>query len=118
MSYTGFTLEHLRRHGDAGQHDLLGRLDVLVDGPYLAARHAELRWRGSDNQRVHLLSDRHAPAADDRSAGIELHAGRDDVMWIGVPPVPGFRDRFEQAMRDQGVALGGTATTDDSREDR
>ena len=118
MAYTGFTLEHLRRHGDPGQHDLLSRLDVLVDGPYLAARHADRRWRGSDNQRVHLLSDRHPAPAEDRSAGIEFVAGQHDVMWVGVPPVPGFRDRFEQAMRDQGVGLHGTTPAGDSREDR
>jgi len=105
MSYSGFTLEHLRRHGDAAQRRLLDRLDVLVDGPYLAGRHADLRWRGSDNQRVHLLTGRHRPPGSDRSAGIELVAAGDDVMWIGVPPVAGFRDRFEQAMRDQGVDL-------------
>lgn len=113
MSYSGFTLEHLRRHGDAGQQALLDRLDVLVDGPYLAARHADLRWRGSSNQRVHLLTDRHPAPDEDRSAGIEFQAGRDDVMWIGVPPVPGFRDRFEQAMRDQGVQLGGNQLGED-----
>jgi anaerobic ribonucleoside-triphosphate reductase activating protein len=117
MSYSGFTLEHLSRHGDQDQRRLLSRLDVLVDGPYLANRHADLRWRGSDNQRIHLLTDRHAPPDSDRTAGIELQAGTDDVMWIGVPPVPGFRERFEQAMRDQGVDLGGNEPTTPSRED-
>ncbi|MDP9793134.1 anaerobic ribonucleoside-triphosphate reductase activating protein [Catenuloplanes nepalensis] len=107
MSYTGFTLGHLRRHGTPGQHALLAALDVLVDGPYLAARHADLRWRASDNQRVHLLTDRHPAPARDTSAGIEVHAGTSDVMWIGVPPVPGFRDHFAQAMRDRGVLLDG-----------
>jgi anaerobic ribonucleoside-triphosphate reductase activating protein len=118
MAYSGFTLEHLRRHGDAAQRRLLSRLDVLVDGPYLAGRHADLRWRGSDNQRVHLLTGRHSPPDSDRSAGIELVTGTDDVMWIGVPPVPGFRDRFEQAMRDQGVELTGPHRDERSREDR
>jgi anaerobic ribonucleoside-triphosphate reductase activating protein len=118
MSFSGFTLEHLRRHGDAGQRRLLSRLDVLVDGPYLADRHADLRWRGSDNQRVHLLTDRHTLPDSDRSAGIELLAGTDDVMWIGVPPVPDFRGRFEQAMRDQGIDLDGRDRAERSREDR
>jgi anaerobic ribonucleoside-triphosphate reductase activating protein len=121
MSYSGFTLEHLRWHGDAAQNRLLDRLDVLVDGPYLADRHADLLWRGSDNQRIHLLTDRHWMPAD-RSAGIELLTGADDVMWIGVPPVPGFRGRFEQAMREQGVDLGAPgpdrSPTDRSREER
>lgn len=105
MSYSGYTLEHLRRHGDAGQHALLDRLDILVDGPYLAARHADLLWRGSANQRIHLLTDRHEPAQDDRSAGLELDFGADTVSWAGVPPVPGFRGAFEAAMGERGVPL-------------
>ena len=99
MAYSGFTIEHLRRRGDMAQHRLLGLLDLLVDGPYLAHRHADLRWRGSDNQRVHRLTDRHPPFADDRGAGLqfEVTAGG-DMQWLGVPPVAGFRRSFENAM--------------------
>src|SRR5205823_8911105 len=71
MSYTGYVLEHLRRHGDSAQHRLLKSLDILVDGPYLANRHAKLRWRGSANQRLHYLTDRHLPQPDDDSAGLQ-----------------------------------------------
>jgi anaerobic ribonucleoside-triphosphate reductase activating protein len=114
MSYSGFTIEHLRRHGDPGQRRLLGQLDVLVDGPYRAARHADLRWRGSANQRLHFLTGRHTAPAEDRSAGIELRTDGDGVRWIGVPPIPAFRAGFEDAMRAQGVPLGGEH---DHRED-
>jgi anaerobic ribonucleoside-triphosphate reductase activating protein len=109
MSFTGYTIEQLRRHGTAGQHRLLGLLDILVDGPYVAARHADLLWRGSANQRLHFLTARHEPPGPvaDRSAGIELSVAHDEVRWIGVPPVPGFRDQFESALDDQGVRLAG-----------
>jgi len=106
MSFTGYTIEHLRRHGTPGQRRLLERVDVLVDGPYLRNRHADLRWRGSANQRLHFLTGRHAPPATDRSAGVEVHVGDDDVHWIGVPPVPDFRSGFESAMGAQGIRLG------------
>lgn len=105
MSFTGFTLDRLRRHGDPGQRALLERLDILVDGPYLQDRHADLRWRGSDNQRVHHLTDRHAEEGADRSAGMEMAVDGDRVSWIGVPAVRGFRETFERAMADQGVTL-------------
>ncbi|GFJ85694.1 4Fe-4S single cluster domain-containing protein [Phytohabitans houttuyneae] len=62
LSYTGYTLSHLRRHGTPDQHALLDALDLLVDGPYLRAKHADLRWRASTNQRVHHLTGRHAPS--------------------------------------------------------
>ncbi len=105
MSYSGFTLQHLRRHGDDGQRALLDRLDVLVDGPYLLRRHTALRWRGSANQRLHFLTDRHAPPAEDLPAGLELSVTAGSVSWIGVPAEPFLRERFEAAMAEHGVPL-------------
>lgn len=50
-SYTGFTLEELKKRTDAQQ--LLNEVDVLVDGPYVEAlRDLTLRFRGSSNQRI------------------------------------------------------------------
>lgn len=109
LAYTGYTLRHLRRHGSGDQRALLARLDMLIDGPYLAARHADLLWRGSDNQRIHRLTDRHPqpPEAEDRSAGleVEIDPGTARLAWTGVPPVPGFRERFEAALDDRGIEL-------------
>jgi anaerobic ribonucleoside-triphosphate reductase activating protein len=105
MSYTGFTIEHLRRHGDEGQRGLLDRLDVLVDGPYVAARHASLAWRGSSNQRLHFLTSRHQQPEPDTTAGLEFQVGPDTLSWTGVPPVVGFRATFEGLMAAEGVPL-------------
>ncbi|MBM2620934.1 radical SAM protein [Actinoplanes sp. LDG1-06] len=101
LSYSGYTIEHLRRHGTPDQHRLLDRLDLLIDGPYRPDRHADLLWRGSDNQRIHRLTDRHAdlPGAAGPGAGLQFEVGADgSLRWMGVPPVPGFRRRLEQAM--------------------
>ncbi|WP_328322881.1 radical SAM protein [Kribbella sp. NBC_00382] len=99
MSYTGYVVEHLRRHGDAAQHRLLESLDILVDGPYLDDRHAVLRWRGSANQRLHYLTDRHQPEPDDDSAGLQVELGADGgIRWLGVPPVRQFRVEFERRL--------------------
>ncbi|HOF86836.1 MAG TPA: 4Fe-4S single cluster domain-containing protein [Armatimonadota bacterium] len=57
LVYTGFLLEELRAGGgDAAA--LLDRLDLLIDGPFMESAPNTRRWRGSDNQRVHLLSPR------------------------------------------------------------
>jgi anaerobic ribonucleoside-triphosphate reductase activating protein len=101
MSYSGYTLEHLRRHGTPGQRRLLGLLDILVDGPFLAHRLADRRWRGSANQHLHLLTDRHRDLidSDDVSVGLQIEVGVDNsVQWMGVPTVPRFRERFETAL--------------------
>ncbi|MBL7252713.1 4Fe-4S single cluster domain-containing protein [Paractinoplanes lichenicola] len=103
MAYSGFTLTHLRRHGSDDQRALLSRLDVLVDGPYVRAQHAPLRWRGSRNQGLHYLTDRHRPDERDDFAGLEFAVDDGRISWIGVPPVAGFRSNFENAMRTQGV---------------
>ena len=51
-SYTGYTFEQLL-HGTSAQKELLGRIDVLIDGPFLMAEKSlELAFRGSRNQRI------------------------------------------------------------------
>lgn len=110
MCYSGFTLGHLSSHGDLAQRELLGLLDILVDGPYIATRHADLLWRGSDNQRLHFLTGRHQPPAEDRSSGLEFEVTPDGMSWIGVPNVPGFRTAFETAMSIAGVPLRAVPT--------
>ncbi len=52
--YTGFTFEQLlQSSAPEGAADLLQFIDVLVDGPYVAAlRDTDLRFRGSANQRL------------------------------------------------------------------
>ena len=52
--YSGYLFEALR-DGKVGSHsrELLERLDVLVDGPFVQAkRNIRLRFRGSENQRL------------------------------------------------------------------
>jgi len=51
--YTGYTLEELDETNEAAQQRLLELVDVLVDGPYVAARRSlALQFCGSDNQRL------------------------------------------------------------------
>ena len=44
---------------NAAQRDLIARLDILVDGRYIAGRHTDHGLKGSDNQIVHLLTPRY-----------------------------------------------------------
>ena len=51
--YTGWTFEQLLADTRPGVRELLESIDVLIDGPFvLAQRSLELKWRGSENQRV------------------------------------------------------------------
>jgi len=99
MAYSGYRHERLAR-GTAAQRALLARLDLLVDGPYVERRHAPLRWRGSANQRLLVLSDRDVgEVTPDEPAGVELTLdGELGLSWVGVPPQPGFLATLDAAI--------------------
>lgn len=110
VCYSGYTLEALRRSTPA-RRALLERVDLLVDGPYVRHKHANLRWRASSNQRLHALTPRyraevHAALRDDTTAGLEFHLSPDGrPSFVGVPPQPDFMRKFTGALEARGVAL-------------
>lgn len=60
MAFTGYELDEL---DGSEQKALLGLLDIVVTGRYVReVRSDGLLWRGSTNQRIHFLSDRHTTA--------------------------------------------------------
>jgi len=109
MSYTGYAIEDLIASGTPAQQDLLARLDLLIDGPYLAEEHDNLLWRASRNQRIHVLSERHrgdVRSLEDKGVGIQFQLLDDGMArWIGVPITPDFREQFEQRLRSAGINL-------------
>ncbi len=55
MVYTGYTFEQLaeKAKSDPATDALLRQTDILIDGPFILERlNYELKFRGSDNQRV------------------------------------------------------------------
>jgi len=108
LSYTGYTLEEVRSSSIPQHQQLLDQLDILIDGPYVEADSADLLWRGSANQRIHLLTERHRLLRNGlaaRGAGIEVHLRRDGtVFWAGVPP-PGFAAELASALDANGISL-------------
>lgn len=53
MSYSGYTYDELVSRNDPETDELLGLLDILVDGRYVEKlRNLTLVFRGSENQRV------------------------------------------------------------------
>ena len=61
--FSGYKLAYLRQRGasEPAIADALEQIDVLIDGVYIQERNSsDLRMRGSDNQRIHFLTDRYA----------------------------------------------------------
>jgi anaerobic ribonucleoside-triphosphate reductase activating protein len=94
MMYTGYRYEYLLRTATVEQRALLARVDLLVDSPYVERWHGDLRWRGSANQRLLRLTDRHTDdeLLPDESVGGELVVDADlRSHLIGVPHRPAGR---------------------------
>ena len=73
-SYSGYTFEQLLS-GTAAQKELLSKLDVLIDGPFLLSeRSLQLVFRGSRNQRILDV-----PKSLAAGAPVEITRGR----WAG-----------------------------------
>ena len=59
--FTGFELEVLQRSEDDNVLTLLEYIDILSAGPYdYKLRDQKLLWRGSRNQSLHFLTERHS----------------------------------------------------------
>ncbi|MGA8890782.1 MAG: 4Fe-4S single cluster domain-containing protein [Anaeromyxobacteraceae bacterium] len=86
VAFSGHLLEDLRADRPAGSAALLAEVDLLVDGPYVAALpERERRWAGSANQRFHFLSGRYSPGVEWIGPGgpertVELRLGADGTM--------------------------------------
>ena len=107
MTYSGHTLEKLLEMESPDITTLLGHTDILIDGPFLESEmEVRLRWRGSANQRIVLLTTRY------RKEEIEVLPvlkGMDiTVTGDGRLVVSGSQDRdlvmrLQTALRNQGL---------------
>lgn len=88
MVFTGYTLAELSVMVQPAVADLLGQIDLLVDGRYMQ-EHPEprRRWIGSANQQMHFLTNRYQP--DDpcflHSNTLEIRLEGVNLMVNGFP---------------------------------
>jgi anaerobic ribonucleoside-triphosphate reductase activating protein len=89
ICFTGYRLAELRTRPPApGIAGLLGQVDVLIDGRYVAARNDGRGMRGSSNQQIHMLTDRLAYAAAELAVGqrrTEIRLRHSSALLVGVP---------------------------------
>jgi anaerobic ribonucleoside-triphosphate reductase activating protein len=86
LAFSGYTLDEARAL--PGGPEVLARLDVLIDGRYVAAERLASSLRGSANQRIHLLTDRYrlADVTDTPVAEIRI-SPTGEVILTGVDPL-------------------------------
>lgn len=88
--YTGFLYEDLLKQGDADIQRFLRQIDLLIDGPYVQELDYNQPYRGSENQRFLLLTERYRTELNTyykaaHSRQIELHFSEQQTMMAGVP---------------------------------
>ena len=86
LAFSGYTLDEIR--GLPGGPDVLARLDVLIDGRYVASDRLATGLRGSANQRIQLLTGRYTLADVEATPVAEIRIGpTGDVVLTGVDPL-------------------------------
>ena len=86
LAFSGYTLDEIRAlpHGPA----VLARLDVLIDGRYVAGERLATGLRGSANQRIQLLTNRYQLADVEATPVAEIRiAPGGEVVLTGVNPL-------------------------------
>jgi anaerobic ribonucleoside-triphosphate reductase activating protein len=92
LAFSGYTREEIAAlpHGP----DVLARLDVLIDGRYVAAERLATGLRGSANQRILLLTERYTRGDVEATPTAEIRiAPTGELILTGVDPfkVKSFR---------------------------
>ena len=86
LAFSGYVLDEIREL--PGGPDVLARLDVLVDGRYVAGQRLATGLRGSANQRIHLLTDRYTREQVEATPIAEIRIDRrGDAILTGVDPL-------------------------------
>ncbi|MDB4964220.1 MAG: Radical domain protein [Myxococcales bacterium] len=86
LAFSGYTIEEIRAL--PGGPDVLARLDVLIDGRYVAGERLATGLRGSENQRIQLLTERYARADVEATPVAEIRIGpTGDLVLTGVNPL-------------------------------
>lgn len=93
--YTGFLREELEKNSNADVQRLLRHTDILIDGRYIMELDDGKPYRGSSNQKIHLLTDRYRSVYEDYYNGtnkrnIEIDVEKCNVYMVGVPSKSGL----------------------------
>lgn len=85
LVFSGYEMADLQaRHGG-----ILEKPDAMISGPFDPKVGGSLPWRGSDNQELHLLTDRaraiYPAAAIEAARAFDVFAGPDGVWLAGIP---------------------------------
>jgi len=113
LVYSGYAFEEIA--GNLPAFD--GLIDALITEPFILDAPQTLPLRGSDNQRLHLLTalgrarfaEFDAPSPD--SPALDVMFDTDGTVWLAGIPRRGDLQRFASRLREAGHVI---ATTEDA----
>jgi len=88
ITYTGYTMEEIRKAGNPEWNALISETDLLIDGLYIEELKGDFYLRGSSNQTLRFLTDRlkHHPDLENKR-GSEAEAiitPQGEVCFTGI----------------------------------
>ncbi len=111
ICFTGYRFETLLNHPpEEGTFDLLDQVDVLIDGPYIAAQNNGVGLRGSTNQRIHYLTWRLTTYDFEyRPRRMEVIVQNGELLVVGIPTTSNLHalDRLTPDFFKSGTPVGG-----------
>lgn len=114
LVYSGYPFEELQHFPVLRR----GRIDALMTDPFVVDAPQTLPLRGSDNQRLHLLTPLghrnfaqfHAPMNVDGPKSLDVMFDRDGTVWLAGIPRPGDIARLKDVLDAQGHHIWTTAS--------
>lgn len=108
MSYTGYHYDDLLKSGTKSQQEMLSILDILVDGPFIEKEQSDVLWRGSSNQKIYFLTERHSDYIDKTNmsgVGVEIYLDENNnLFWAGIPP-KNYSESLKKALEKEGLVI-------------
>lgn len=106
LVYSGYLHEDLQEK----YPDILERVAVLIDGPYVEERNNNCSLRGSDNQRIiyhdAAVRGKYEAYLSGHTNRIQNFRCRDGVISVGIHR-PGYNEEFKEKMKSKGVLTDG-----------
>lgn len=111
LVYSGHAFEHIQQHPSLQE----GRIDALISDPFAVHMPQTLPLRGSDNQRLHLLTERgrqrfadfNNPISPDQRS-LDVMFDDDGTVWMAGIPRPGDIGRLRAVLGAQGHEIRST----------
>ena len=86
--YTGYRLDELKEMNDRNTNRIIRFADIIIDGEYVDELNHGGALKGSDNQKVHFLSDRYLKyraVYEEKVRNVEVFATERDLFMVGIP---------------------------------